>query len=288
MSADHHKPALLIAGPTASGKSALALRLAKQRGGVIINADSMQVYRELRIITARPTPEDEARVPHRLFGHVGAAGQYSVARWLADAAREIERCWADGRLPIICGGTGLYFRVLEEGLAELPAIPSAVRERWRNSPLDLHAELQRRDPAGAARLRPGDRQRLARALEVFEATGRPLASWHAQAHAGAALQGAAVERLYLAVDRAELYARAERRLDRMLALGALEEVRNLPPLPAPSPLLKAIGVPEFQAHLRGEKTLEQAMADARTATRRYIKRQLTWWRPRLAGWALQS
>ena len=286
MPAKLQKSALLIAGPTASGKSALALKQAAARNGVIINADSMQVYRELRILSARPTPAEEEAAPHRLFGHVDGAASYSVARWLDDASREVGRCWEEGRLPILCGGTGLYFRAMEEGLAELPPIPAEIRERWRASSLNLHEELEKRDPEAAARLKPGDRQRLTRALEVIEATGRPLSQWQKEAQSVPLLRGVAVERMFLAVDRAELYARAERRFDQMMEAGALDEVRNLPALPQGSPVLKAIGVPELRAHLAGEIGLDEAVATAKTATRNYIKRQLTWWRPRLAGWAL--
>ncbi len=284
MPAKPQKSALLIAGPTASGKSALALKLARERNGVIINADSMQVYRELRILTARPTAEEEATVPHRLFGHVSGADSYSVAHWLADATREINACWQEGRLPILCGGTGLYFRALEQGLAELPSIPGEIRERWRNANHNLHDELARRDSEMAARLKPGDRQRIARALEVVEATGRSLSQWQKEGQSASILQGVTVECLFLDVGRDELYARAERRFDQMINAGALEEVRVLPPLPLSSPLLKAIGVRELQTHLRGEIPLELAVTDAKTATRRYIKRQLTWWRPKLAHW----
>jgi tRNA dimethylallyltransferase len=284
MPAQSQKSALLIAGPTASGKSALALKLARERNGVIINADSMQVYRELRIVTARPTKEEEALVPHKLFGHVSGRDAYSVARWRADAVREIEACWRQGLLPIICGGTGLYFRALEEGLAELPPIPEKIRERWRSAELDLHEELSRRDSEMAVRLKPGDRQRLARALEVIDATGRSLSQWQKEGQAASIFSDVTVERLFLTVDRNQLYERAERRFDEMMNAGALEEVRKLPILPPTSPLLKAIGVSELQAFLNGHLPLGQAIADAKTATRRYIKRQLTWWRPKLGLW----
>jgi tRNA dimethylallyltransferase len=278
------KSALLIAGPTASGKSALALRLARERNGVIINADSMQVYRELRILTARPTAEEEGAMPHRLFGHASGAASYSVARWLSEASQEIAKCWEHGRLPILCGGTGLYFRALEEGLAEVPAIPVEVREHWRTAKGELHAELAKRDPEAASRLNPGDRQRLIRALEVIDATGRSLHDWQAEAASASILHGAKLEHLFMVVERTELYARAERRFDRMIEAGALQEVQALPLLPPASPLLKAIGVPQLQAHLRGDVSLEQAVTDAKTATRHYIKRQFTWWRRRPDVW----
>src|SRR5437667_3759976 len=173
--------AILIAGPTASGKSGLALLLAAEIGGTIINADSMQVYRDLRIITARPTPEEEARVPHRLYGHVDAAENYSVGRWLADVAPVLDEVHAAGRVPILVGGTGLYFKALTQGLSNVPPIPADIRANVRawmeaEGSAALHAELLRRDPS--TQLKPGDRTRIARALEVLEATGRPLAEWH--------------------------------------------------------------------------------------------------------------
>jgi tRNA dimethylallyltransferase len=279
-----HKRALLIAGPTASGKSALALRLAQERGGAIINADALQVYRDLRILSARPTPEEEALVPHRLYGHVAAEQPYSVATWLAEARREMEEAWAQGLLPILTGGTGLYFSALERGLAPVPEIPEEVRSRWRSFAGDLHAELVSRDPAMAARLKPGDRQRVTRALEVIDATGRSLLDWQRAGQEGAALAGVEVERIFMDVPRAELYARAEQRFDRMMAEGALEEARAVMHLDPALPMMKAIGVPELSTHLRGETTLEEAMALAKTATRQFIKRQLTWWRGQLKHW----
>jgi tRNA dimethylallyltransferase len=270
--------ALLIAGPTASGKSALALRLARERGGVIVNADAMQVYRELRILSARPPPEEEAAVPHRLYGHVSGRENYSVARWLVDARREIELAWGQGMLPVVTGGTGLYFRALERGLAGIPPIDADVREKWRAFAGDVHEALARLDPKAAARLEPNDRQRIIRALEVIEATGHPLSHWQAVARQGAALTEADVERIFIDVPRAELYARAEARFDAMIAARALEEVRPLLDYDPALPVMKAIGVPELAAHLRGETTLDEAVTAAKTATRHYIKRQLTWWR----------
>lgn len=257
---------------------------ARLRGGVVINADSMQVYKELRIITARPTMAEEAQVPHRLFGHVSGADDYSTAAWLAQAQIEIENCWQAGQLPIICGGTGLYFMALEQGLAKLPPIDPIIREKWRGFEGDLHAELEKRHSESAAKLNPADRQRLIRSLEVLESTGKPLIEWQKDAQQKSFLQGVAVERIFMNIPRDELYARAERRFDHMLEQGALDEVRVLPTLDPAQPLMKAIGVPELLAHLRGELTLEEAKTKAKTATRNYIKRQMTWFRGQMTGW----
>lgn len=278
------KRALLIAGPTASGKSALAVRLAGERGGVIINADAMQVYRELRILTARPEAAAEAAAPHRLYGHVPAAHGHSVAAWLREAETAMQAAWAEGRLPIFTGGTGLYFRALEQGLAPVPPVPEEVRSRWRSFAGDLHGELLRRDPALAARLQPADRQRLVRALEVVEATGRSLLDWQGEARARAPLSGVKVERIFLDVPRTELYERAEVRFDRMLSDGAVEEVGSLIALDPALPAMRAIGVRELLAHVRGDISLAAAAFAAKQATRHYIKRQLTWWRGQMAHW----
>jgi tRNA dimethylallyltransferase len=278
MTLNTSKSALLIAGPTASGKSALALKLAKERDGVIINADALQVYRELRILSARPTDEELHEAPHKLYGHMSGLDNYSVAQWLADAKREIEAAWAARKLPIITGGTGLYFKALEEGLAEVPPIPPQIREKWRSFEGDLYAELFSRDKASAKALKPNDRQRLARALEVLEGTGQPLVYWQTEAQAQAFLKGVAVERHLVIVPREELYKRAERRFDQMMAAGALEEVRPLIKHGSVLPIMKAIGIPELTRHLRGEISLAEAVVLAKTATRQYIKRQLTWWR----------
>ena len=279
------KRALLIAGPTASGKSALALRLACERSGVIVNADAMQVYGELRILSARPSVAEEAEMPHRLYGHVPGRENYSVARWLADATAVLEAAWSEGLLPVVTGGTGLYFKALEQGLAEVPPIAPGIREKWRSFAGDLHVELARRDPHGAPRLKPNDRQRMIRALEVLEGTGKSLAHWQTAASRGAILADATVERIFLDVPRGDLYARAEARFDRMIAAGAVDEVRALLGLDPALPMMKAIGVPELSAHLRGEVDLDKAVANAKTATRHYIKRQLTWWRGQMKNWA---
>jgi tRNA dimethylallyltransferase len=282
------KSAVLIAGPTASGKSALALKTARERDGVIINADSMQVYRELRILTARPTEEEELQAPHRLYGHVSGVSDYSVGQWLSEAKLEMQACWAIGKLPIVVGGTGLYFAALQGGLAEVPAIPEDIRHKWRTFKGNVHVELQKRDPLGAAKLNPADRQRLIRALEVVDATGKPLSFWQADGQAKAFLNEINVERLFVDVPREALYGRAEARFDAMLAAGAIHEVRALPALSSSMPIMKAIGVPELIGHLYDAVPLDDAVTAAKTATRNYIKRQLTWWRGQMQGWEAVS
>ncbi len=282
------KSVLLIAGPTASGKSALALRLARERGGVIINADASQVYRELRILSARPTDDEMHDMPHRLYGHVSGLEAYSVAAWRKDAKREIEAAWEQERLPILVGGTGLYFMAMEQGLAEVPPIDAGIREKWRGFEGDIHAELQRRDPVGAAKLGPNDRQRIARALEVVEGTGKPLSHWQQQAERSAFLREVAVERIMVDVPREDLYARSDARFDRMIAAGALDEVRPLVDLDSALPMMRAIGVPELTRHLRGDIGLEEAVKLAKTATHQFIKRQLTWGRGQAKGWSVAS
>jgi tRNA dimethylallyltransferase len=282
--------AILIAGPTASGKSALALALAERLGGVVINADAMQVYRDLRVITARPSPQDEARAPHRLYGHVDAADNYSVGRWCRDAGAALDDAARDRCCPILVGGTGLYFKALTQGLSAVPPTPPEIRAAVRargdaEGVAALHAELNRRDPAVAARLRPGDRMRIARALEVLEATGRSLADWH-RGGMPAVLDPEAAVKVFLAVDRAELGRRIDARFDAMLAAGALEEVRVLaargldPMLPA----MKAHGVPWLRRHLAGEITLAAATEGGKRDTKRYTKRQVTWFRHQMLGW----
>ncbi len=228
MTASHAIQAVLLAGPTTSGKSALALALADKLGGTIINADSMQVYRDLRIITARPSPQDEAAVPHLLYGHVDAAENYSVGRWCVDAQAAIAETRRAGRVPILVGGTGLYFKALTQGLAAVPPIPAniraAVRDRLATEGVaPLYADLMRRDPVTAARLMPGDRSRITRALEVVLATGRSLAEWHRDGLPPPVDASRAIK-LFLDVDRAELYRRIDARFDAMLAAGALDEV----------------------------------------------------------------
>jgi tRNA dimethylallyltransferase len=282
--------AVLIYGPTASGKSALALELAREFGGVIVNADSMQIYAELRIITNRPTPEEEAAAPHRLYGIRPAPEPYSAALWLADVKHELARAKREGRLPILVGGTGLYFKALTEGISEIPEVPAEIRARFRLASQtltagELHAELSRRDPLTARRLRLGDTQRIVRALEVLEATGRPLAEWHAVKEPPLLPLSQAYP-IAVTLDRAELYRRCEARFDAMLANGALEEARSIvelnldPALPA----MRAVGLPQLISFLRGEVTLEAATEAARTSTRNYAKRQLTWKNGNFRSW----
>ncbi len=280
----NQKSVLLIAGPTASGKSALALQAARNRNGVIINADSMQVYSELRILTARPSEEEEAQAPHRLYGTVNGAEHYSVAQWLAHATIEIMKCWEQDQLPIICGGTGLYFMALEKGLAKVPPIDSVIRDKWRNFEGDLHSELASRHLASAAKLNRADHQRLIRALEVFDSTGKPLSQWQTEAQEQSLLQGVNVDRFYVNVGREELYARAEKRFDLMIEQGALAEVEALPKLDAAMPLMKAIGVPQLRAYLLNQLALKDAIAQSKIATRHYIKRQTTWFRGQMKNW----
>jgi tRNA dimethylallyltransferase len=251
---------------------------------VIINADSMQVYRELRILTARPTEAEEAQAPHRLYGHVSGADDYSVAQWLADAQTEIETCWQHGQLPIICGGTGLYFMALEKGLATVPPITPEIRDKWRSFEGDLHAELAARHAPSAERLNAADRQRLIRALEVIDSTGKPLSAWQEDAQHNSILHNASIERRYMDVPRAELYARADLRFEQMLEQGALEEVKALPQLDPAMPLMKAIGVPQLRGYLAGDSSLSDAVSMSKTATRHYIKRQSTWARGQMKEW----
>jgi tRNA dimethylallyltransferase len=282
---------ILIAGPTASGKSALALALAEQRGGTIINADSMQVYRDLRIITARPTPDEEARVPHRLYGHVDAAENYSVGRWSVEAAAALAAARRVKRAAIIVGGTGLYFTALTRGLSEVPPIPAEIREGVRARLASagvaaLHSELARRDAEGAARLMPGDRTRITRALEVVLATGRSLFEWHEEGKP-AVLDPTLAAKIFLMPEREELLRRIGARFDAILAAGALDEVRALAErnLDRELPAMKAHGVPWLIRHLRGEISLPDAAEAAKRETRQYTKRQLTWFRHQLPDFA---
>jgi tRNA dimethylallyltransferase len=286
--------ALLIAGPTASGKSALAIKLAERLGGVIINADSMQVYSDLHIITARPTPEEEKQVAHRLYGFVDAAENYSVGRWYRDVAAALKEVVNDGRLPILVGGTGLYFRALASGLAAVPPIPADIRAEVRSrlqregAPA-LHAELVHLDPATAQRVTVNDRSRISRALEVVLATGRPLSNWHVEGLPGI-IDPNSTAKIFITCERKELVRRIETRFATMLKSGALGEVRHLaargldPALPA----MKAHGVPWLIRHLKGEISLKEAEAGAIMDTRRYAKRQATWFRNQMKDWPREA
>jgi tRNA dimethylallyltransferase len=283
--------AVLLAGPTASGKSALALALAEELRGTIINADSMQVYRDLRAITARPTGADEARVPHLLYGHVDAAENYSVGRWCVDIQAAIAATRSAGRLPILVGGTGLYFKALTQGLAAVPPIPAgvraAVRDRLAADGVEpLYAELKQRDPATAQRLMPADRSRITRALEVVLATGRSLSDWHREGMP-APIDAARAVKLFLDVERSELHRRIDARFDAMLKSGALEEVRQLAQrgLDLALPAMKAHGVPWLMRHIKGEIPIEEAAEGGKRDTRRYTKRQATWFRNQLPDFA---
>ncbi len=271
-------PLALIAGPTASGKSALALALAERSGGVVINADSAQVYRDLRVVTARPSAEDEARAPHRLYGYRDGAEPCSAADWAADAKAVVAEAHAAGLLPILVGGTGLYIRTLLDGIAPVPAIDPAIRAGVRALPVaEAHGALAGEDPEAAARLRPTDTSRVARALEVVRSTGRPLSAWQAEKVGGIG-GSVALRPLILLPPRRWLHERCDRRFEAMLGEDGLEEVRALLTrgLDPALPVMRAIGVPEIAGLLRGELSRDQALAAGRTATRQYAKRQYTW------------
>lgn len=279
---------ILIAGATASGKSALALALAKNYDGVIINADSMQVYGILRQLTARPDEAEENQAPHKLYGHVVPGAPYSVGVWQSEALAEIAAARDNNQVPIIIGGTGLYFAALTEGLSEIPDISDAVRASWRNKLADeglaaLYAELQHRDPVLAARLEAGDKQRILRALEVHEATGTKLSDWQ-KIKPQAPLEMA--RKILLMPNREWLYARCDARFEQMMDGAALSEVRALlaENLSRDTPAMKALGVPEISAMLNEEISREEAVAAAQQATRRYAKRQMTWFRNRMSDW----
>ena len=280
---------LIVAGPTGSGKSALALDVASAFGGVVINADSAQVYRELRVLTARPSSDDEARTPHRLYGVLSAAEHCSAGRWLEMADAAIGEASSAGRLPVVVGGTGLYLKVLTEGLAPVPPVPAGVRAEaialWTKLGGEaFRAMLAGRDPQAAAKLPAGDRQRLSRAWEVVQATGRPLSEWQDAARERKGAENSAAT-LVLSPPRETLYPALDARFLRMLERGALQEVEALmamhldPSLPA----IKAVGVRELAAHLRGETTLATATTEAQQATRRFAKRQMTWLRHQVAA-----
>ncbi|RWK42657.1 tRNA (adenosine(37)-N6)-dimethylallyltransferase MiaA [Mesorhizobium sp.] len=281
------KNAILIAGPTASGKSALALDLAEHNGGVIVNTDSMQVYSVLDVLTARPTAAELARVPHFLYGHVHPSTAYSTGAWLRDLMKLIDGGKFVERPVIFVGGTGLYFRALAEGISEMPDIPQSIRDRWRyelqeQGAAKLHRILLREDSAAGMMLKPTDGQRIVRALEVLDASGRSILEWQA-ARGRPLIDRASTRFLVIEPDRAELVERIEARFDRMLEKGALDEVRRLAELGLDHdlPAMKAIGVRELQAAMAGELSFPEAIKRAKIATRQYAKRQATWFRHQL-------
>ncbi|WET72299.1 MULTISPECIES: tRNA (adenosine(37)-N6)-dimethylallyltransferase MiaA [Rhizobium] len=276
--------AILITGPTASGKSALAVEFAKRYGGAVVNADSMQVYDTLRVLTARPSEEEMQGVPHHLYGHVPAGAGYSTGAWLRDVSALLPALKAAGQLPVFVGGTGLYFKALTGGLSDMPAIPEALREKLRTrlleeGPDQLYAELDAIDPAMSASLNRQDGQRIVRALEVIKATGRSIADF--QGRSGPVLIDAEKARkIVVLLDRAVLHARINGRFEKMLQQGADDEVRALLALglPAEAPVMKAIGVSQIAAMLKGEMTREEVLEKGGAATRQYAKRQMTWFR----------
>ncbi|WP_093003808.1 tRNA (adenosine(37)-N6)-dimethylallyltransferase MiaA [Sphingomonas palmae] len=271
----------LIAGPTASGKSALAIELAEQIGGTVVNADASQVYRDLRVLSARPSPEDETRVPHRLFGYVNGAEACSAARWAGDATAAIDAVHASGGVPVLVGGTGLYLRTLLDGIAPVPEIDPEVRAGVRALPVtEAHEALEREDPSAAARLAPADTTRVARALEVVRSTGKALSYWQQQRTGGIG-DRVALSAAVLLPDRAALFARCDRRLEAMFGDGAVEEVAALlrrADVSPDAPVRRAIGVPEIAAMLADAISREEAIVRAQLATRQYAKRQYTWFR----------
>ena len=281
--------AVLIAGPTASGKSALALRMAAMLHGEVVNADSIQVYEDLEVLTARPGPDDMASIPHRLFGHVDGAATYSTGHWLREVEDLLPDVWKGGSVPVIAGGTGLYFRALTDGLASMPEISRSTRETWRKRLAEegteaLHRHLQAIDAEAAAVLPQSDRQRIVRALEVKSETGRSIVDWQRDPPGPGPLTGKNVVRIVLTMDRDILRGRIGERFDAMMAAGALDEVERLlrRRLDPELTVMKAIGVPQLSAALRGEMSLEDAVARAKIDSGRYAKRQDTWFRNQMA------
>ncbi|MEC3910906.1 tRNA (adenosine(37)-N6)-dimethylallyltransferase MiaA [Sphingobium sp. CR2-8] len=268
----------LIAGPTASGKSALAIALAKATGGVVINADASQVYADLAILSARPSAQEMGDVPHRLFGHIDGAEACTAPRWAAEAKAQIAAAHDAGRLPVLVGGTGLYIRTLLDGIAPVPEIDPDIRATVRALPVaDAHAALTREDPEAAARLAPADTTRVARALEVVRSTGRPLKQWQ-QHKAGGIADRIALAPLILRPPRDWLIERCDRRFAQMMASGAIEEVAQLltRKLHPDLPVMRAIGVPDIAAFIKGDSELDSCIASGSLATRQYAKRQYTW------------
>lgn len=281
---DENFDAILITGPTASGKSALALRLARERGGVVINADSMQVYDTLRVLTARPSEEEMEGVPHLLYGHVPASSLYSTGEWLREISALLPDLRKQGRFPVIVGGTGLYFKALTGGLSDMPAIPDEIRDRLRARLIEegaavLHAELSQRDPAMAQGLQPGDGQRIVRALEVIEATGKSIRDFQ-KASGPVIVDPERSQKFVVLPERPVLHDRINRRFETMMESGAVEEVKallalNLPP---DATAMKAIGVAQIADMLAGRMNEAEVIEKSAAATRQYAKRQMTWFR----------
>lgn len=276
--------AILITGPTASGKSALAVELAQRHGGEVVNADSMQVYDTLHVLTARPFEADMGGIPHHLYGTVPAGETYSTGKWLRSAEQVVGEIRARGGIPVFVGGTGLYFKALTGGLSDMPDIPADIRGKWRerlanDGPAALHAELQRLDPRAADTLSPTDGQRIARALEIVEASGRSILDFR-QASGAAVIDAESAEKIVVLPDRKILHERINRRFEKMLEMGAVEEVRALLALhlSPDMPVMKAIGVPQIAEMLAGRLTRAEVIEQAAAATRQYAKRQMTWFR----------
>lgn len=271
---------ILVAGPTASGKTSAAIKLAQEFDAVIINTDSMQVYSDLSVLTARPDKQELESAPHYLFGHISGVEAYSVAHWLKDVEQLVAQFRSENRKMIFAGGTGLYFNALLEGLSPVPAVKPDIREKWRNgnfSAEELHHALELLDPLAAQSLRNSDRQRMVRALEVLESTGKSILKW--QMEKGVPLlKGAQVKKYLIMPDRTLLHERINLRFDQMVEAGAIEEVKSLlsKEMPQNASIMKAIGVPQFTSYLRNEISLEDAIERAKAATRQYAKRQCTW------------
>ncbi|MEM7215068.1 MAG: tRNA (adenosine(37)-N6)-dimethylallyltransferase MiaA [Pseudomonadota bacterium] len=274
---------ILIAGPTASGKTGIAIEIAQANNAVIFNADSMQVYRDLRIITARPDPEEEAAASHHLFGYKDAADIFSVAQWLEDVEPLMLCVLAENRKIVFVGGTGLYFNALLNGLSPMPEVNPEVRKRWRNNQTHtevLHQELKNKDPVAAGKLLSSDRQRIIRALEIFESTGKSIISWQEEKGVSIIPENIGLKHLLLMPERPLLHERINHRFDLMVEGGGIEEVQKLlrRNLDLSLPAMKAIGVPQISEYLEGEVSLEEAIEKAKAATRQYAKRQSTWFR----------